>query len=67
MTAAAPARPDLVLIDESITRALAAVRLARARSARSPTAESLRAEELLQWQLDLLLDRRLVAQRGSVV
>ena len=62
MTAANPARPDLLLIDQHIARALAAVRRARAASGGSLTAEDLRAEELAQWQLDLFLDRRFVVQ-----
>jgi len=64
MTAAAPARPDLLVIDQQITRALAAVRRTRAASARSPTGKALHAEELAQWQLDLFLERRFVAQQS---
>jgi hypothetical protein len=59
MTSAAPALPEPDDVDRYITRALAAVRLARLASARSPTEESHRAEELAEWQMNRLLERRL--------
>jgi len=64
MTAAAPVRPDLLVIDQQITRALADVRRTREASTRSPTGKALHAAELAQWHLDLFLDRRFVAQQS---
>jgi hypothetical protein len=64
MTAPAPLRLDLSLLDRDIADALHALRSARARAARSPNARTMRSEELAEWRLNGFLERRYQAQRG---
>jgi hypothetical protein len=64
MTAPAPIRLDLSVLDRDITAALHALRSARAQAARSPNARTLRSEELAEWRLNGFLERRYLAQRG---
>jgi hypothetical protein len=62
MTAPAPARHHLEVLDRDITEAFDQLRAARARSARSPNARTVRSEEAAEWRLNALLERRYLAQ-----
>jgi hypothetical protein len=65
MTAPAPARPDLAVLDRDISGALEALRSARARTARSPNARTARSEALAEGRLNWFLECRLVAQQAD--
>lgn len=64
MTAPAPTRRDLAVLDRDITEAFAELRAARAQSARSANARSVRREQAAEWRLNGLLERRYLAQQG---
>jgi hypothetical protein len=64
MTAPAPARPDLSVLDRDITEALNALRFARALSARSPNARTAQSEEAAEWRLNAFLERRYIFQQA---
>jgi hypothetical protein len=49
---------ELDCLDRDTTRALAELRLARRVSGRTPTHDTARAEELAEWRLNRLLERR---------
>jgi len=53
-------------LDRDITRALAELRVARRAAGRSPNLDTARAEELAEWQLNKLLERRHHAPRREV-
>ena len=57
-TVPAQDRRELDCLDRDITRALAELRVARRASGRSPTPDTARAEELAEWRLNRLLERR---------
>lgn len=63
MAASAPPSPDLDSLDRDITLALAVLRRVRLARSRSADPDTVRAEEHAEWQLNLLLDRRLAASR----
>ena len=57
-TVPAQERRELDCLDRDTTRALAELRVARRASGRSPTPDTARAEELAEWRLNRLLERR---------
>jgi hypothetical protein len=63
MTAPAPARQDLEVLDRDITDAFGLLRAARAQAARSPNARTVLSEEAAEWRLNGLLERRYLAQQ----
>jgi hypothetical protein len=63
MPAPAPSLPDLDSLDRDITLALAVLRRVRLAHSRSSDPDIARAEEHAEWQLNLLLDRRIAVSR----
>jgi hypothetical protein len=63
MTAPAPTRTDLTVLDQQIVRALVALRLARLASARTSSPRDLDAEARAEANLNTLLEYRHAARR----
>jgi hypothetical protein len=59
----APPPGELSELEEEITRALAELRAARRASYPRPTLDTARAEEIAEWRLNRLLDRRYAVLR----